>query len=896
MKQVNFGILTLLVALFSLQESMLAQGTVNDMTFTTKRKNGSGRTWQTDDVRLEFEKASNTLIVIGYYHTGDSGSADPTQELTLKFRDFSGDGDYNFNGGNAEWEDRNSGTGICKYLSGGGGSISTEIDSVSVPGSYAQVFEGSFEFRCESAPRVGDPFTTDITGTFTVEIGYDVTAPAEEEVLTPGNEVDIEWSSFTPGNVDIYYTLEDPSTDPERYEIKKGVDASLGKFTWEVADTMSPKAWIVLVNPNFETRSFAGKVFKIRGPHLAKIAYDASGSCPECPYYVTYSPAVHGWSVENGDPSTFKPSGRSDSWRFDYGSATDPFTEKSYPSFFTRQPISAKRDRYPEWPNFVDAFGEEVFYGSGNSQGVMIDASARVWSYHADPYLGSCYALAVISSMAFIDPEMTLSNYPEIGSLSQAKSLFSADIGNGLADGISYTFAYQSGTFEVNRRVNGTSRGPNFILDELREYLSSDSQSELMAGSNTLCIASDRGYPEGGAHAVTAYRIEEDDENAKIYVYDNNYPGDEDKYVSVDKKRNTWSYAPFNWGGVDDIWLAMPFSKFDEIPILYYYDPGESNVAMIRPGMGLKGRSLDGARFTYSDEDGFLSSDPEAVPLYPLNGIGRPGSFTFPSDYNSLEFVAGGEEGVSTLLIGHGLTMNLWNGAAEGEVTEVTWNTNGITIINPESGPQLTNFDALFEKDGLGYTLGIRELSLGGGDSLRIDLSDEDETIAVTNYGAMTRYEIMVRQTGREGLLQGGYSPVTIESGKRHRIVPVWSDLAEDLAVYTTDDQGSNDSIVLDNLLMSVTKNLRQALSTISMENPVRDASSLSLFLQNTALVKVEITSLLGESRGNLFEGHLEHGEHSVPIALEGLDAGTYLVSLVIDGDVIKTLVVVKAE
>lgn len=875
----------------------VAQETVNDMTFTTLRIGGSGRTWKTDDVRVEHNESSGTLTVTGYYPSGDPDGPNPTQEMTLRFRDYSGDGNYSFNGGNAEWEDRNSGTGICKYLHGDGGNIKAEIDSTTLLGSFIPVLTGDFSFRCESAPRVGDAFETDITGTFKVAVGYQVTAPERNIVVEPGDDLKIEWQTIASGNVDIYYALEDPATDPEKYVIKKGVSADLGSYTWEIADTMSPQAWIVLVNPSFPDHLSKSEVFKIRGPQFAKIAYDAEGSCPECPYYLTFTPKTHGWSVENGNPATFVPSRRSDSWRFDYGSATDPFTGSPYTSVFNQRPISAKTNRYPEWPNFVPAFGEEVFYGTtAGGSATPLDRQARVWSYHAEPYGGSCYALAALAGMAFIDPEGTLARYPELGSLSNAKRLNTATIDNSLADVISKIFALQSGAFETGRRSNATNRGPNEMIRRLKEFFAEDDAGAQMSGSNVLCVEDYGG--DGGAHAVTAYKIVEDEDagTTRIYVYDNNYPNDENKFVNVDVNANTWFYDAWGWGGAGGIWLAMPFDKFDETPILYPYDNQNNRIMLVRPGMAVSAQGESGESFAYTSADGFSTTDEEASPLFRMQGPGPPVSYTFPSDYHSFGLTAETGEGVSTMLIGEDHFVSFWSDMAEGDESRITWETGRVTIFNPQSGPQTINVDALFEEAGIGRTLGVGELLLQGGDSVLIQISDEEETVEVTNFGAETRYEVVVRQTGAEGHLEGGYTPVDIRKGETHLIQPRWDSLAADLPIYISDGAGSSDSLLLDNLLMSVAVDSRHALSSLSVQNPMTNTSHLNLILQNGADVSVKVVDLVGSDLGVLFEGYLPAGEHVVPISMEDLDAGSYLLSLVIDGRRAETLMIIKAE
>lgn len=860
-----------------------AQTTTNDMTFTTLRPPSSGRTWQTDDVRIEYEEGSGTLIVTGYFATSNPDPENPTQEMTLKFRDYQGDGLYQFNGGGATWEDRNSGSGICRYLNGDGGNIKEVIDSTSVSGEYLSVLEGDFKFRCESSPRVGDPFTTNVEGTFRVEVGYKVTSPTEEDVVKPGEEISITWETIAAGSVDLYYSLEDPASDPEKYEIKKGVSANLGEYTWKVADTMSPQAWIVLVNPSFPDRHSKSEAFKIRGPQFAKIAYDAEGSCPECPYYLTFTPEVHGWSVENGDASTFSPLGRSDASRFRYGTATDPFTGMRYPDYFTKRPISAQRNRYPEWPNTVPVFGERVFYGvTASGRAAPIDRMTRVWAFHAENYGGSCYALAALAGMAFIDPEGTLAAYPEIGSLSNAKRINTATIDNDLADLISQVFALQLGVFEINRRLR-LNPGPNAVLERLKEYLAADDVSTLMSGTNVLCLAGGTG-DNAGAHAVNAYRITEDEDagTAKIHVYDNNYPNEE-RVVSIDVNANTWSYAPQGWSGTGGIWLAMPFEKYSEQHRLYTENYDGERIALAQAGMGIEGEGAGGA-FSYATEEGFSTTDEEVLPLFRLQGPGAPVSYLIPTGYESLTLIAELDEGVSTMLIEGESFVSFWSDVAAGDESQLIWEEESLTVVNPQESAQNVNVDALFEKEGIGRTLGVGELALQGGDSIRIEISEDEETLEVTNLGADTRYDVVVRQTGAEGHLEGGYLPVDIRKGETHLIQPRWDSLAADLPIYVSDGSGMADSIILDNLLMSVEDGWDLALTSFSVQNPLAAEGEVTVTLRTDAEVVVRANDMRGLSLGELYRGVLPSGTTTLPVDLSTFPGGAYIVTFEVDG------------
>ncbi len=846
----------------------------DDMTFTTLKKTGATRTWQTDDVRVTYDKETKTLSVVGYYAVTNPDPENPTQEMTLLFRNFDGPGTYSFSGGRAKWEDRNSGSGLCTYLSGDGEILGSSQENPTL-------LSGTFNFRCESQPRVGDPFWTDIEGTFSVNVGVEVLKPEEDEVLTPGEKVLIEWSAPLASRVDIYYVFEDPQTDPEKFEIKKDVDATLGSLEWIVTDSMSPQAWIVIVDPLSPEELHAGDQFSIRGPHLARIAYDPEGSCPECPYYVTFYPSINGWNVNNGDFNILDPAGRSDSRRFDYSSATDPYTGEKYAKIFTSRSVRATKGNYPPWESYVLPFGVNRMYGSSAAGASPIDRQVRIWGYHSRKYLGSCYGLSALSALFFVDAERTIGRYPNIGSLEAARAPYNVSLTPSLVDNIDVAFAYQFGASNVQDR-------PTRVVAQLEEYLSKDETDELMFGSNLLCIV-EQGEG-GGAHALTAYRVEKDDEaqKARIYVYDSNRPGDDDAYVAIDLATDSWSYSVGTvWQGTGErIYLSQELRQFFRPQASPRNRDSDGNViAMSLSTTEYRGRG-NGSSFSYTSESGFSASDNQATPLYRFQGPGEPYAFVLDGSYNELDLVSRGEEGVQTMLLTDSYVAEFWSDAPAGEGETLRWGEKSLVLTHVGETEHALNVDALFEDtlSGRGRTVGIRDFELHRGDSIEVVISEEDETITLLNRGVSTSYEVLVRQTGSEGLLEGGYRRVDIESGARHRLAPVWDSLAADLPIYITDAGGGEDSILLGNLLLSVEEGREITLTSFSIENPVSNEAGLQIGLRSNAELIVAVSDMRGADRGVLFSGWLPSGTTTIPLDLSDLPVGVYILTVEVDG------------
>ncbi len=85
-----------------------------------------------------------------------------------------------------------------------------------------------------------------------------------------------------------------------------------------------------------------------------------------------------------------------------------------------------------------------------------------------------------------------------------------------------------------------------------------------------LYIANEGG---SGAHAIVPYRLEripDVDGGWKVFVYDPNHAGDDDRFVEIDSTLKAWRYAGFSsgtWGGGRE-----PGSIFLMDPIANYFD------------------------------------------------------------------------------------------------------------------------------------------------------------------------------------------------------------------------------------------------------------------------------------------------------------------------------------
>lgn len=108
---------------------------------------------------------------------------------------------------------------------------------------------------------------------------------------------------------------------------------------------------------------------------------------------------------------------------------------------------------------------------------------------------------------------------------------------------------------------------PSDVLDQLRSATPGSSDDPMM-----LVMHKWEGFPSKNpqAHAVTPYAVQQKEDGIWwVYVYDNNYPGNDTLYIAIDTAANTWDYVGHDWAGgaiFPRTLTVVPMSKFDQPP------------------------------------------------------------------------------------------------------------------------------------------------------------------------------------------------------------------------------------------------------------------------------------------------------------------------------------------
>ena len=874
----------LLILLFLPGLLMAQEADTSRMEFETRHQGTNARRTYTID-SISVLREGTTLVITGYH---PSGRTDPEhQTMVLRIPNFVGRGSYSIANARARWQNLNSGSGYCSSLSG-----TMEVNAY----EEGVIVEATFRFLCESQPRVGDPYNTIVDGEVVKGLEGKFLAQVEGDTLLPQNEYTIEWELSGRGNFDLYYTLEkDPEPEEvEIYEIALDVNPEDGAIEWTTPDTMSPYLWFVVVDRDGLSRHFYSDSMRIRYPRLARVRTDPDGPCPTCPYYEEFQPARHGWREVNGADSLFAPSvGRNPHY-----SGDDEVSGNPFPSYFLEPPVEAEKEDYPDWPSWVDAFSVDESYVDVGSQGLLpLPHRVENWAHFKQPYDGGCFGMAVTAAYAFYFPERFSARFPEaIGSQERAENLYVVK-GNNVPVNtlISRFHAYQFGRMFIYQDMYLGEQSPMEAVEWLRALFLDDMINDHSQKSPMVTIF--EGGPDGGAHAMLAYEVEEieDDPEIRVYVYDPNYPGNEGAYVAVDREQNSWSYEPLGWSGSDGFTALDLVSDYHRDAT--YYDEIEEGV--VRPilyaglGTGIEAQRENGSSFSWSDEEGYRGDDQDGAPMYAINGPGDPYGYLLGKAGYAIEATASDRSDLRLSLQQPHLTLTYQSDAPAGESDRVRWEEKSMTIHNPGSTSRAMSFDITMSGERLSRTISVTDFVLTGGDSVRFTVEEDD--LVIRNFGGPGSYGVTLRQVNEErGLQEGGYDPVDLGAGEEHRIDPPWWNLETRLPIYVEGESGTRkDTIVRINALLSV-ESERTTMAGLKVSNPLPDLGSISFNAMRSGLFQVEAFNALGRSVGIVVSQPIERGEQAIPIDARGLYPGHYLLAISLNGKSLGSVAVVR--
>jgi hypothetical protein len=190
------------------------------------------------------------------------------------------------------------------------------------------------------------------------------------------------------------------------------------------------------------------------------------------------------------------------------------YSQPPYPPAWTRWPINARPQDFPDWPLFVDAFGENQTYWNPPPGTIIYRPSAvNRWARIKGNWSGSCFGFAISAFLAFDDKTAFLQEFPSVGNFNNLHDLTITDNRRKV---INQLWIYQFGKEQQAHIVANRRKTPIQTLNEIKQmFLSTTRDDRILVFYNQT---------GSGGHAVNPYKVEKNQNNPNveyIYIYGN---------------------------------------------------------------------------------------------------------------------------------------------------------------------------------------------------------------------------------------------------------------------------------------------------------------------------------------------------------------------------------------
>ncbi len=481
--------------------------------------------------------------------------------------------------------------------------------------------------------------------------------------------------------------------------------------------------------------------------------------------------AKHAWNFSDGEPTIWPPTYYCN--QFNYSTAIDPILNLPYTS---NNPVfwnNTAAVSFPDWPVFVEAFGEGYCY---NVVGYMTyyfvshnPTALSKWKSiipsNTNPYRGVCYGLATTCFQSFRDPAEYINNY-------QISDPILKDIHRG--------WLKQFGKAALSHENEAMKKRPNTTLLEMEEmFLNHSDDLKIMVYN--VPVAGKR-----SKHAICPILLEKDPSDTdivRIHAYDNNAwpihgsPG----IYEINTATNRWRCM--GYPGITDAWkefglfLMDPIINYDGIvqlkggnqsgdpqpksnEYIQIYHPSDISVS-VENSAGLKIGHNESEVFCDLD-DGMAIVPCVGVPVTAFGLLLPPDTYTIStSDYpDNNSYIS-----IETQYAFFEYQRNDENVERE----DIIFN-DGLTILNNEITPKNIDLSVTTVRDSIQWdvVIGDYDISTGANSEFRLDSLQRPELV---HHGAPTNYNLSITVPDSTGALLFQHSGTEIQSNARHVVM-----------------------------------------------------------------------------------------------------------------------------
>jgi len=484
----------------------------------------------------------------------------------------------------------------------------------------------------------------------------------------------------------------------------------------------------------------------------------------------------NGWNFANTGPNMWPQS-----WwqQFDY---TD------FPKYPLDWRLWATPSDFPDWELFASAFGgSQCYWLDLGPFRIYKQRAVKLWkSMVAGPlkgqWDGSCFGFA-ISAFLFFDGKLNLwSEFPGRTTLYDVQL---SDQGYKPRTMINRYWIYQFGENQYQYiEASRKSATPLQTLGDCQAMFGSATRDDRI-----MVMFNNHG---DGGHAINPYRCEVDPANpetTRVYVYDNNAPGDDNLWVSINTVANTWSYQGRpGWGGVKWLFLMDPVSNYMTNPVLPSSIPprerwitrsqaaAPSYIEVYVPPSGdARLESVLGSIGRVSDS--LFSNLTDGMPITPITGQETPPIGYFLPDGAWTITLSGRSDSLQRLSLFTDSTVLVYSrglrDTVRNEQVRYLGDASSLWVLNPDTVARPYDIAVISTAPDSEVVCKIEQIGIAPGDSALYSMT-QGSGLVVQNHGPATTYDLSVEIASAARDTVFAHRGVIIDSGSAHKIVPDW--------------------------------------------------------------------------------------------------------------------------
>jgi hypothetical protein len=499
-----------------------------------------------------------------------------------------------------------------------------------------------------------------------------------------------------------------------------------------------------------------------------------------------FRPNPDGWKFGNSETDNDPPyNGDPIMWP-KYWWQQFKYCQYPYPSWWCNL---CRSSDFPDWPLFVSAFGEDQCYYNPPPGLVIYKPRAVLrWFALKSSWGGSCFGFAISSFLFFDDYLDVSSEFPGF------TEVYSVPINDESRLMQNKYWIYQFGkTQQQHFNDNFNSTTPNQTLLACQAMLRATTRDDRV-----LDLFNNHGW---GGHTVNPYKCEIDSINPEIkylYVYDNNFPGDDSKRVLINTNTNTWSYdGQPGWGGAKHLFLMDPVSNYMTNPVM------PTSIPPLDRWISEKGRTTsEYVEFYVSSTDTALFESPggsigyfgdslfttlsDGHPIIPITGQATPPiGYYLPNDAWTCQFSGLSDLTFRLSLFTDSTVLVYWRTDAKSAQTEkfrYPGNDSALLILNPDGERRFYNLDAISSAPDSEIYYSITDVSIDHADSVRYSIQPASQ-LKLDNYGGTKTYNLRIEIAGIDLDTVFFNEGITLDSNSSHLIVPDWRPYNDSLMI-----------------------------------------------------------------------------------------------------------------